>query len=194
MRPVTKDEEYNALTRQLLEEKKGARTDYDSYRRSASSASSPMYVSCFHIAEYHLTQFHREQDRADVKVRQAKEKYDIASRRFADHLEVRNRMKCKVLVHGVLTAFQQYHAFYTAAADILKDTSASIKPLLDVYHMTSNTIISLIMRIYQLNEQQLLDTINLDRQHSNQGNNGTGQGGKYSIILGFLTCLILDTL
>lgn len=130
VKPIMKDEEYNVLTKELIEEKKRATLDYDSYRRMANNTNSP-----------------NEQEKYEVKVRNYKERLDIATRRVAEHIEQRNRIRCKVLIHGILTAIQQYSIFYAAAGDILKETASAIKPLVDVY---------------QLSESQLLDTVNLE--------------------------------
>jgi hypothetical protein len=130
IKPIMKDEEFNVLTKELIEEKKRATLDYDSYRRIAASTNSPS-----------------EQEKSEIKVRNAKERFDIATRRVAEHVEQRNRIRCKILIHGILTAMQQYAIFYAAAGDVLKETASVIKPLIDVY---------------QLSESQLLDTVHLE--------------------------------
>jgi hypothetical protein len=37
LRPITNDEEFASMTKEVIEEKKRATLDYDSYRRMASS-------------------------------------------------------------------------------------------------------------------------------------------------------------
>eukprot|EP00026_Physarum_polycephalum_P003421 Phypoly_transcript_03432.p1 GENE.Phypoly_transcript_03432~~Phypoly_transcript_03432.p1 ORF type:complete len:688 (+),score=155.49 Phypoly_transcript_03432:186-2249(+) len=124
LRPITNDEEFGTLTKEILEEKKRATLDYDSYRRAA------------HSNNHHPA----DQDKVEAKLRAARDRHEQASKRFDEHIDVRNQIRCKLLVHGILTAMQQYCNYYNHAINIFRDTALSLKPLLEIYQMNDSQL------------------------------------------------------
>jgi hypothetical protein len=135
IRPIVNDEEFAPMTKEILEEKKKATLDYDSFRRAAQNHNSP-----------------QEHEKIEAKLRAARDRYELATKRLDQHIDMRNQIRCKLLVHGILTAMQQYCNFYNHAINIFRDTALSIKPLLEVY---------------QLSDSQLQTTLNLQEMQSN---------------------------
>ena len=46
IKPITRDEELNVITKELTEERKRLNLDYDAYRRASQAATAPRYSMC----------------------------------------------------------------------------------------------------------------------------------------------------
>lgn len=118
IKPITRDEEQNAQTKELNEERKRLNLDYDAYRRAVHNASNPS-----------------EQERNEAKLRAAKDKFDSCSRKLNDHLALRNYKRSKIIIHSILTVMQQYNKFFIASAAVLGEVAGILTPLLEHYQM-----------------------------------------------------------
>ncbi|EGC39433.1 hypothetical protein DICPUDRAFT_86074 [Dictyostelium purpureum] len=124
VRPIKRDEELNKVTKQLLEKRKKLNFDFDALKRSTDME----------------------------KVKNTKEEFDSLSKKTVSHLQNRSFVRCKLIVHSVITMIQQFCIFFESNSLLLEGLITFIEPLLSQY---------------QLKDDQLADIYNVKKTAPN---------------------------
>eukprot|EP01112_Ceratiomyxa_fruticulosa_P013452 TRINITY_DN3788_c1_g1_i1.p1 TRINITY_DN3788_c1_g1~~TRINITY_DN3788_c1_g1_i1.p1 ORF type:complete len:792 (-),score=168.54 TRINITY_DN3788_c1_g1_i1:66-2441(-) len=122
--PVSKDEDMNGATKKLLDEREKLVLDYDSYKRGLQHASTP-----------------QEREKQEAKVKVAKERLDSFSKKVSDHLAERNLIRCRLIIHSILTIIDELYNYHTHSSDLLQHLGAII-PLLSVYQLHEDDLMN----------------------------------------------------
>ncbi|EGG17250.1 DNAJ heat shock N-terminal domain-containing protein [Cavenderia fasciculata] len=106
--PFKRDKEMNKVTKQVLEKRKKLNLDYDSTKRASSDMD---------------------------KIRMAKEEFDQASKNTNNHIQTRSFIRCKLIVHSIITLVQQFCIFFESNSVLLEGLLGFIEPMVDTYQL-----------------------------------------------------------
>eukprot|EP01133_Synstelium_polycarpum_P016790 gene16790-19968_t len=113
--PIKRDEDMNRGTKQLLDRRKKLNLDYDSLKRSSDLE----------------------------KVRQVKEEFESHSKKTNQHLQARSFIRCKLIVHSVLTLVQQFVVFFDSNSLLMEGLLGFIEPLVSTYQLNAADLVDL---------------------------------------------------
>jgi len=112
LNPIKKDEDVNRVTKQLLEKRKKLVLEFDSLKRTSDFD----------------------------KIRQAKEEFEAMSKKTSAHLQNRSFIRCKLIVHTIVSMIQQFCLFFESNAILLEGLASFIEPLVGAYQLNSEQL------------------------------------------------------
>ncbi|KYQ90768.1 DNAJ heat shock N-terminal domain-containing protein [Tieghemostelium lacteum] len=143
LNPIKKDQEFNKITKQLIDKKKKVTLDYDSIKKSSEME----------------------------KVRLAKEEYEMISKKTASHLQNRSFIRCKLIIHSIVTMIQQFCVFFESNSVLLDGLITFIEPLLSSYQLNDEQLSDLfVLKKPTPTQPTPLNNSNNNNSHSNNNN------------------------
>ncbi|EFA82636.1 DNAJ heat shock N-terminal domain-containing protein [Heterostelium album PN500] len=115
IQPLKRDQDYNRMTKQLLDKRKKLNLDYDSIKKSNDAG----------------------------RVSSVKQEFDLVSKKTYNHLHARSKIRCKLIVHSIVTMIQQFCMFYESNALLLEGLLEMVEPLVNNYQLSSSDLADL---------------------------------------------------
>ncbi|KAF2069298.1 hypothetical protein CYY_009379 [Polysphondylium violaceum] len=112
LNPIKKDEDVNRVTKQLLEKRKKLILEFDSLKRTNDFD----------------------------KIRSAKEEFETMSKKTNAHLQNRSFIRCKLIVHTIVSMIQQFCLFFESNAILLEGLASFIEPLVGAYQLSPDQL------------------------------------------------------
>eukprot|EP01113_Clastostelium_recurvatum_P017599 TRINITY_DN2071_c0_g1_i5.p1 TRINITY_DN2071_c0_g1~~TRINITY_DN2071_c0_g1_i5.p1 ORF type:complete len:345 (-),score=83.96 TRINITY_DN2071_c0_g1_i5:91-1125(-) len=115
LRPIQRDEDMNSMTKKMLEENEKLTLDYDSFKRAAQGASP------------------QERDKQEAKMRAARDRLEAHTREVQEHLNERQQMRARLVVHSMVAVINEFHDYHKHASSLLQSLGELLPPLLASY-------------------------------------------------------------